>query len=174
MPPRKPIQIGRATRAEDMVVSQDSRSMRKGRRVAPRTEVCRACLIWPGDAAGGDGERDEGLRGVVLDLNPHGMRIRSLESFAFGDQLVVQLMRDEEYLVPLSTPLLVRIIRVSEADGFYDYGVKLVVKRIRKPAEVRPAKPVLPRPTRRMGTRMYTADYAVDDAIVGKTGRSRG
>ena len=64
-----------------MFVSADERSITRGRRAAPRTQVCRPALIWQQDAP------DAKRQGVVLDLNPRGMRIRMLEQFEVGTEL---------------------------------------------------------------------------------------
>ena len=162
---RHPLQPRRTAPKEDMVVSTDNRSMRKGRRVAPRTEVCRPCLIWD-DTSGA-----EKTQGVVLDLNPHGMRIRALDPFPAESVLLVQMMRDEEFSIPLSDPITVRVIRVDEEEGFHDHGVRLVLKRIRRVGELRLPKLPVAKPIRRLGTRMYTADYAIDDEKSGRSGR---
>lgn len=165
---KNPLLARRTMPNEDMVVSGDSRSMRKGRRAAPRTEVCRPCLVWPAEA---DPAAVEKTQGVVLDLNPHGMRIRALDPYPAGTVLAVQMMRDEEYQIPLSAAIEVRVIRVTEADGFHDHGVRLVLKRIRRVGEVRLQRPAQPRPVRRLGTRMHTVDYSVDDDLLGRTRR---
>lgn len=162
---RHPLQPRRTAPKEDMVVSTDNRSMRKGRRVAPRTEVCRPCLLWD------DTEGTDKVQGVVLDLNPHGMRIRSLDPFPEESVIQIQMMRDEEFSIPLSDPITVRVIRVDEEEGFFDLGVRLVLKRIRRVGELRLPKLPVARPTRRLGTRMYTADYAIDDDLSGRSGR---
>lgn len=159
------LQVRRTAPNEDLVVSNDNRSMRKGRRAAPRTEVCRPCLVWSEDSP------DQKSQGVVLDLNPHGMRIRTLDPFAEGSHVLVQMMRDEEFTIPLSAPLTVRVMRGFEEDGFYDHGVKLVLKRIRHTGEVRLPRPPAVRAVRRLGTRMYTADYAIDEKTAGRSRR---
>jgi len=83
----------------------------------------------------------------------------------------VQMMRDEEFSIPLSEPITVRVIRVYEEEGFHDHGVRLVLKRIRRVGELRLPKPPTLRATRRLGTRMYTADYALDEDVSGRSGR---
>lgn len=162
---KNPLLQRRTAPNEDMVVSTDSRSMRKGRRVAPRTEVCRPCLIWTEETEG------EKTQGVVMDLNPHGMRIHAIDAYPAGTVLYVQMMRDEDFQIPLSEPITVRVIRVGEVDGFFDHGVRLVLKRIRRVGEVRLMRPMAPRPTRRIGTRMHIADYAIDEKTSGRSGR---
>ncbi len=138
---------------EDMVVSPDLRSMNRGRRVAPRTEVCRPCLVWLPDAPG------ERWQGVMLDLNPYGMRIRMLDTLEEDTVLAVQMMRDEEFRLPLSPPIRVRVVRVAESpDGFIDHGVKVLLSKIRKPEEGRRVRPEAPQVFRPRRPRMHTAD----------------
>ena len=162
---KNPLLQRRTAPNEDMVVSTDNKSMRKGRRVAPRTEVCRPCLLWTEETEA------EKTQGVVMDLNPHGMRIRAIDSYPAGTVLTVQMMRDEDFQIPLSTPITVRVIRVTEDDGFFDHGVRLVLKRIQRVSEVRMMRPLAPRPVRRLGTRMNIADYAIDEPTSGRSRR---
>ena len=145
-----------------MVISPDNRSMQRGRRRASRTEVCRPCLVWGPDTSEAPWE------GVVLDLNPRGMRIRMLTLFDEGTRLTVQLMRDENFQVPLSQPLTINVVRVNESpDGFVDHGTVLEVLKIKKAGTVRPVR--VARPNFNLGTanRMFTAIRRND----GRTGR---
>jgi hypothetical protein len=145
-----------------MVISPDNRSMQRGRRRASRTEVCRPCLVWVPEAP------EAPFEGVVLDLNPRGMRIRMLSAFDEGTRLTVQLMRDENFQVPLSQPLTINVVRVLESpDGFVDHGTVLEVAKIKKAGNVRPVR--VARPNFNLGTanRMFTAMRRND----GHTGR---
>ncbi len=135
-----------------MVISSDNRSMQRGRRGAVRTEVCRPCLVWLIDYP------EEKFEGVVLDLNPRGLRVRMLDEFPEGTRLMVQLMRDEEFQVPLSQPLRVIVVRTQGSpDGFFDHGTQLQVAAIKKAAPVRPIR--MPRSSLNLGSinRMFTA-----------------
>ncbi|HPU98717.1 MAG TPA: hypothetical protein PLO53_12295 [Candidatus Hydrogenedentes bacterium] len=150
--------IQTAARAgEDMFVAPDARSVHRGNRRAPRTEVFRPCLVG---RPGGDPDR-EIWEGIVLDLNRYGFRIRSFAPFVEGDLVTVQLMRDEEFKYPLSGVLTVRVVRRAEAGGgLMDFGMELVVEPLsptsRSGRGIRPAPPPsLSRP----GTRMHLADY---------------
>lgn len=153
---------------EDMYVSADQRSVNRGRRVAPRTEVCRPCLVWQPDAP------RERWQGVMLDLNPYGMRIRMLDMFDVDTVLVAQMMRDDEFRLPLSPPIRVRVVRVADGgDGFIDHGVKVLLTKIRKPEEgarVRPEHPTVFRPRK---PRMHTADLTRERGPR-RPGRNRG
>lgn len=162
---RKNPLLGRRPPNENMVVSNDQKSMRKGRRAVPRTEVCRPCLIWLPDFP------EHKTQAVVLDLNPQGMRIRALDPYPIGSPLVVQMMRDEEFTIPLSAPINVRVMRLAESEGFHDLGVRLVLNRIRRAGEVRLQRPPEPRPLRRIGAKMHTVDFTVDDNYIGRTRR---
>ena len=135
-----------------MVISTDNRSMQRGRRRARRTEVCRPCLVWlPEDEA-------TQFQGVVLDLNPRGMRVRMLDDFPEGTALRVQLMRDEHFQVPLSQPLSVRVMRCAESpDGFFDHGMLLEVARIKRAETVRPVRVARPNFNLSTANRMFTA-----------------
>ncbi len=141
---------------DEMFFSNDSKSLRRGKRVSGRTEACRPCRVWPKD------EEDLAGNGVILDINPYGMRIRMLEFFPAGTNVLVQLMRDDEFKEPLAAPLDGVIVRCrSDMDGFSDVGVQLIRKHLE-----RPATPIV-RPTRRPSTverpkpRMHTIDFTV-------------
>lgn len=98
------------------------------------------------------------MEGVVLDLNPRGLRVRMLDEIAEGTQLMVQLMRDEEFQVPLSQPLSVMVVRTEASpDGFFDHGTLLQVAKIKKSTAVRPVR--VQRPNIGLGSihRMFTA-----------------
>ena len=162
---RKNPLLARRPADENMVVSNDQRSLRRGRRATPRTEVCRPCLVWRQETP------ENKFQAVVLDLNPQGMRIRSLDPQQEGTDLIVQMMRDEEFLIPLSAPITVRVMRVAEQEGFFDLGVRLVLNRIRRPGDVRLARVIEPKPLRRIGAKMHTVDYAIDEQTAGRTRR---
>jgi len=166
MPARNPLKIGDRERDnERLVMSADSSALRKGRRGAPRTQVLRPCLFWYPDLP------DEKAQGVILDLNPRGMRLRALQAIPAGERMQLQLMRDEDFQMPLSQPLEVEVVRVSdEGEGFYDLGLKVILKRIppsgsqpviRVPRPVAPRKPI---------NRMHTSNLRGTD----RTGRNRG
>ena len=146
---------------DDMIFSEDEKSLMRGRRREPRTRVCRPCLIWEKGEASGEDER---RRGVVLDVSPHGMRIRTMDDLPLRTPLMVQMMRDEDFHVPLSLPVEGCAVRcVSEEPGFTDHGLALTQRDIKRaesqPVHVRPRTPLVPRPR----TRMYTIDYTVGD-----------
>lgn len=153
---------------EEVVVSTDNRSLRKGRRVAPRTEVCRPVLLWAPETI------DEKFQGVVLDLNPHGLRIRSLSDFPLGTILHIQMMRDEEFTFPLSPVITIEVTRIIDAGDFIDLGVRVIQPHIRKPAEMKPVylgrRGKLSRPV----SRMHTINIQVDDRGIRRIGRNRG
>jgi hypothetical protein len=145
-----------------MVISSDNRSMQRGRRRASRTEVCRPCLVWMPEAP------EPRWEGVVLDLNPRGMRIRMLTLFEEGTRLTVQLMRDENFQVPLSQPLTIRVVRALESpDGFVDHGTVLEVAKIKKAGTVRPVRVARPNFNLSTANRMFTAMRRNE----GRTGR---
>ena len=145
-----------------MVISSDNRSMQRGRRRTSRTEVCRPCLVWTADAP------EAPYEGVVLDLNPRGMRIRMLSLFSEGTRLTVQLMRDENFQVPLSQPLTITIVRVHESpDGFVDHGTILEVVKLKKAGPVRPVRVARPNFNLSTANRMFTAIRRNE----GRTGR---
>lgn len=145
---------GRRLAEENMFVSSDQKSLSRGRRAAPRTPVCRPCLVWlPSD-------EDAKQQGVLLDLNPYGMKLRMIESLEEGTDIVVQMMRDDDFRVPLSRPIHGRIVRRETGfSGFIDHGVKVSIQAIQK-AGGTPVPRLAPRiPLRGTKPRMHTADY---------------
>jgi hypothetical protein len=160
---------GQPERGETMVWSEDQKSLHRGRRVAPRTEVCRPCLVWLQIAP------DLKLQGVVLDLNPHGMRIRLIEHLPVGTPIVVQMMRDDEFQVPLSRPIDVKVVRIiSGFGGLVDHGVQVEFKPIKRAEEARPVTTTRPRATRRQRARMHTLDVTLGNRASSGYGRRRG
>ena len=135
-----------------MVLSADNRSLQRGRRGMARTEVCRPSLVWLPDAP------EAKMEGVVLDLNPRGLRVRMLDEFPPGTMMIVRLMRDENFQVPLSQPLTVLVVHTQVSpDGFYDHGTLLQIPKIKRAGTVRPVR--ISRPNIRLGSahRMFTA-----------------
>lgn len=141
---------------DEMFFTPDGKSLRRGRRRAPRTETCRPCTVWSKMAS------ELTFQGVVTDITTHGMGIRMLDSLPPGTVVMVQMMMDEEYRHPLAQPLEGMVVRCSEtADGFFDHGLQLHHPELPKPEEFRPVN--LERKwlePRRRGdeSRMHTAD----------------
>lgn len=137
---------------DDMFFTDDMRSLRRGKRIAPRTETCRPCLVWAKDAP------DAKFFGVVMDINPYGMRIRMMDEIGPDTAVVVQLMRDEDYEVPLARPLEATVVRIQPTkEDLTDHGVQLR----REENGLRHARPVgiegRP-PVERQRESMYTLD----------------
>lgn len=150
--------------ADDMFFTRDERSLRRGKRVAKRTETCRPCLVTA------KGEDEFELEGVVMDVSPYGMLVRMMETLPIGTEVTVQLMRDESFEVPFSAPHKALIVRYEGSPGqFTDHGVKLEVKEIprqeSRPVNLEPRRPSPPTPR----TRMHTIDFTVG----GNTSRGR-
>lgn len=121
---------------DGMFFTNDMRSLRRGKRVAQRTSTCRPCLVWPERAA------TTVYHGVVMDMSPFGFRIRMMDELPIGLRIEVQLMRDEDFTVPLAAPILAEVVReVPSEEGFLDYGVRRIVEKIKPIVRVRPASP---------------------------------
>lgn len=95
-----------------------------------------------------------------------------IDALPEGQAVLVQMMRDEEFSVPLTDPMEGCIVRSEpEADGFLDHGVKLLRPELKREEPPRPvdmrriAGPARP-------TRMYTLDVIVGDR--GRPERKRG
>lgn len=140
--------------ADEMFFSPDSKSLRRGKRVAPRTETCRPCLVWPEDAP------DMHLRGVILDMNAYGMLIRMMESLPPGMRVQVQLMRDDEFQEPLTKPVTTMVVRnIPQEDGFVEHGVQVIQDKIGR-QESKPFRRPLRKPRLRQHerSRMHTRE----------------
>ena len=145
---------------DEMFFSNDERSLIRGSRVAPRTETCRPCVV------SSEHHPDVEIPGVILDINPHGMLIRIMETITVGDHVVIQMMRDDKFQRKLSTPHKGEIRRVqSTVDGFYDHGIQLEPEEIQK-ADSRPVHiPNKSEPQRVQAHRgMQTIDITLDGA----------
>ena len=150
--------------SDEMFFSDNSRSLRRGKRTRDRTDTCRPCLIW--DKA----KPKEKFEGVVLDMTPYGLRIRMFDVVPKDTIVLVQLMRDESFEQPLSEPVEGHVVRhIKTRTAFTDHGVKLVLKDIRR-QEPRPieAQKRPSRATRSRIPRMHNIDFIVGDD---KTGR---
>lgn len=143
--------------ADEMFFSADERSLRRGRRIARRTPTCRACLIWLAD------KPELRSQGVIMDVNPFGMLIRMLEPLPVGADARIQLMRDEDFEIPLAKPLVGTVVRANPTpDGFTDIGMRIKLKEIPR-AESRPVRLERRRPLITRRTRMHTIDFTVGD-----------
>jgi hypothetical protein len=105
---------------DDMFFSKDERSLLRGKRVAKRTDTCRPCKLVIQSTPAYE------LNGVVLDITPHGMLIRTMESIPLDTKLIIQLMRDDSFSKPFSTPHQATVVRYDgESEGFFDHGIQI-------------------------------------------------
>ena len=97
-----------------------------------------------------------------------------LESFDISDEVVFQMMRDDEFQVPLSPPIEGRIKRVEvKLEGFVDHGIKVRLIKIKPVLVTPPIRTNVPSNQRRTGQRMHTTDVIVGDRGVRRMGRGR-
>ena len=155
---------------DEMFFSKDNRSLRRGRRLKSRTPTCRPCMMWPQDAPA------MALEGVVIDATPCGLCIRMLESFPPGTVVMVQLMRDEDFSVPLADAMPGMVVRNTlSPDGFMDHGVQLDRVDFRRAEQSRPIRVERRRPSmatrRRSASRMHTIDLTVGGRWSGRSSR---
>ena len=141
---------------DDMFFSKDERSLSRGSRVAKRTETCRPCLIQI------DGENAPDIQGVAMDMTPYGLLVRTMEPIPVSTEVTIQLMRDDSFRKPFSSPLNGSIVRHEEAPGgFIDHGVTLKVDNIRRtesrPPTIKPSAPARPR----RPSKMHTIDFTI-------------
>lgn len=142
---------------DEMFFSNDERSLTRGKRVTKRTDTCRPCIVRSGHGKAAE------IEGVVMDISPYGMLIRTLEPIAMGSNVSVQLMRDDTFKRPFSQPHKGKIVRQEPRQGgFYDHGIKLRVEQVAY-QESRPVTsidgPNLQR--KRSVSRMHTLDMTI-------------
>ena len=156
--------------ADEMFLSPDQKSLRRGRRRSARTETCRPCVVWAAD------DPEIAYRGVVLDVSPYGMCIRMLDYLPPNTNVQVQLMRDDTFESPLSIPFEGLVVRTFETEqGFMDHGIEVQRSQPRRPEEGRPTR-IERRDRRNMiglggQSRMHTLDFTVGDQGPRRTGR---
>gem|GEM_PF-3581275 len=103
------------------------KSLNLRRRIAPRTPSKRPCLIWENI------NPDIKKRGIILDLNMYGIRVRTSGIYEIGQELHIQMMKNEEYSQYLGVPIAATIVRSSMVDdNFIDYGMKRTLSEIKK------------------------------------------
>lgn len=142
--------------SDDFYFSRNAGGVRWGRRRRQRTEVCRPCLVWrrsePGFA----------FQGVVLTISPYGLGVRMLDLLQIGEEVMVQMMRDEEFRVPLSQPHPAKVIwREEDDEGFFDHGIALDHPETRKrlqPNIIRRKQAKVPKIHKGPQRRMHTHD----------------
>ncbi len=153
---------------DEMFFSADRKSLRRGKRKSPRTEVCRPCLVWAKD------DPDSKFRGVVMDVSPHGMCVRMVEILPTGTPIMLQMMRDDEYQEALSVPVEGEVMRYeSGVGGLTDHGFKVLHKAFKRaaPSPISAPPRVSSRPITR--TRMYSIDRTVGNRLRNRQGRGR-
>lgn len=110
-----------------MVEFNKKKTTNLNKRIAPRTPSKRPCMIWTKDSP------NIKKKGVILDLNMYGIRVRTSEIYEIGQELCIQMMKDEEYQHNLGVPITAVIVRSSSVDNDYvDYGMKRVLIEIKK------------------------------------------
>jgi len=144
--------------ADEMFFTENEKSLHRGKRVAPRTDTCRPCLIWLKDAP------ETEYLGVAMNVSPHGMLIRMMDPLPPGTAVMIQMMRDEQFRDPLAAPVEGMIVRNElEDEGFTDHGVQLLQQEIER-RESRPVSLQRRRPLpKRQPPRMHTIDITVGD-----------
>ncbi|PCJ59543.1 MAG: hypothetical protein COA73_09025 [Candidatus Hydrogenedentota bacterium] len=148
---------------DEMFFSKDDRSLVRGKRIAKRTDTCRPCQVTLSTP------EQTVIDAVVLDITPHGMLVRTMETLPLEIDVSVQLMRDDTFQHALSAARPGRVVRLDDSgSGFYDYGIKLVNLHIprneTRPIRIDPPKPDVPRKP----SRMQTLDITIGGAHQGR------
>lgn len=152
---------------DEMFFSKDERSLTRGKRVTKRTDTCRPCMVRIGRGNAAETE------GVVMDISPYGMLVRTLDPIPMGSNVSIQLMRDDAFKRPFSQPHQGKIVRQDPIrGGFYDHGVKLKVEKIgyqESPPVTSVNRPNFQR--KRSIPRMHTLDITIGGLPKGPTKR---
>lgn len=142
---------------EEMYWDPQKGTIQRGKRIAPRTETCRPCLVWKAEAP------DKKIKCVIMDLNRYGLKIRSFENMNIGDEVFIQMMKEDNFTTPLGIPIKAQIVRESlSPHGLKDYGVKRIIEEIKKPEEIKPVKISVPKPIPRSTPKMHTIDLWIE------------
>lgn len=142
---------------DEMFLTEDGRALKRGKRIARRTEVARPCVVWLEDLP------ETRYDGLVLDITPYGMLLRMVETLPPGTPVCVQLLRDDPSQTPLAQPHVGVIVRTLPGERFTRHGVKLVHKELPKVEPRRVETPKAAPARRRSRPRMHTIDYTVGD-----------
>ena len=141
---------------DEMFFSKDMKALRRGKRVARRTGTCRPCLIEL------EGFIGSAYHGVVMDISPYGMRIRMMDVLPMHNRVLIQLMRDDDFTIPLAHPVSMEVVReIPLNEGVIDYGLQRVIDPI-KPSPKPRILPVAASP-RKVVKRQRL--YAFDDLV---------
>ncbi|MCX8065387.1 MAG: hypothetical protein N3G21_09485 [Candidatus Hydrogenedentes bacterium] len=139
--------------SEEMYLDTEKGAMQRGRRIAPRTETCRPCLVWKSN------EPDKKIKCVIMDLNRYGLKIRTFEDLFVGEEVYIQMMKEDTFTTPLGTPIKANIVREAISPyGLKDYGAKRIIEDIKKPEEIKPIKFPSSKSTMRTPPKMHTID----------------
>jgi hypothetical protein len=94
-----------------------------------------------------------------MNLNRYGLRVRTFENFEVGQEIFIQMMKDEEYKVPLGIPIQNTIVYSTiTPQGFIDYGLKRILEDIRKAEKWEQVEIRRPSSVSRTSPRMYTLE----------------
>lgn len=152
--------------ADEMYFSNDERALLRGKRRLKRTETCRPCVVYV--------ETDDApIEGVVLDVTPYGMMVRTLDTLSVGTVVQVQLMRDDNFREALGAPKLGEVVRhdPTAPAGFTDHGVRLIVREIPKnksgSVNIREPRSGTSKPS---SSRMHNIDFTVGGERKGRGG----
>ncbi len=152
--------------ADEMFFTKGDKALRRGSRIHPRTDTCRPCLVRLRSAPSME------LEGVVMDINPKGMRVRMIEALPVGTEISIQLMRDDAFKVPFSVAHNAVVVRhIPGAAGFTDHGFKLQLSPVKKLTWKAPKQAARGPAHRAERPRMHTIDVRVGGPIRGRKTR---
>ena len=142
--------------ADEMFFTKDMKALRRGKRVARRTGTCRPCLICLANTP------QQAYHAVVMDISPYGMRVRMMDVLPLNSRVEIQLMRDDDFSIPLANPVTLEVVReILLEDGVVDYGLRRVLEKIKPLPKFRPLLiTTSPRKTVKRRRR-----YAFDDLV---------
>ena len=107
----------------DLIMSPDGRSYRRGRRKTERHPVERAAELWR------IGDEEHPVVGVALNISTEGIGLHTHEPFDVGDEIMVNIKRDTA--IGSRTFIYVRanVMRVAPVGGNrYYVGVQITVR----------------------------------------------
>ncbi len=106
---------------DDMLMSPDGKSLRRGRRRAQRHQMERAAHVWR------PGEEESPVVAIASDISTDGVGIHTRVRFDVGDEIMVDIKRGKEIDGATFIYLRGRVTRVEPAgDDHFMVGVQII------------------------------------------------
>ncbi len=145
--------------ADKMFFSDDHRSLRKGRRNHPRTDVSRPVVFHPADSP------DEKIQGRLRNLSRDSALLESPIFLPIDSEIELNVQKDDKGIGGTLIQIKAIIARADRnEDSIFELGLRLVQSNLpdKKPPTRRP-RAVPPPPPTRKPSRMHILDIIVGE-----------